>query len=179
MVDSLLKYTFAAVLAWVFCLPACCREFLPSDTTLVFKKMPQDTVVVKKENVKKRENRKRSSSKKKTAAKTKTATAKKRVKSRSDSVRYEEKHYSLGDRVIMKGDSGADVKKLAEIMVKNLYLDENDIPYIKSGRVLYDGALLRAVKLFQKVSGLYDDGIVGTTTIKELRKIHRWRRSPQ
>ena len=179
MVDNLLKYIFAALLVWAFCLPARCREFLPSDTLLVFKKMPQDTVVVKRGNVKKREGKKRSSSKKKTAAKAKVAAAKRRVKGKSDSVRYEEKRYSLGDRVIMKGDSGADVKKLAEIMVKNLYIDEKDIPYTKSGKVLYEGALLRAVKLFQKVSGLYDDGIVGSTTIKELRKIHRWRRSPQ
>ena len=98
-------------------------------------------------------------------------------KKKSDSVVYAEKKIYLGDRVIMRGDSGADVKKLAEIMVKNLFIDEKDVPYTKSGAVLYDGELVRAVRLFQRSSGLYGDGIVGETTIKELRKIHRWRRS--
>ena len=110
---------------------------------------------------------------------TKKPVTQKVVKHKNDSLRYVEKRLSLGDRVIMKGDSGADVKKLAEIMVKNLYMDERAVPYTQGGNVVYEGELLRAVKLFQKVSGLYDDGIVGDATIKELRKIHRWRRSSQ
>ena len=149
---------------------------LQADTLYVFKKMPADTVVAPPEKpVKKKKPAKR-------VAKKKKQTGKKVVKTKStksDSVKYSEKRIYLGDRVIMRGDTGADVKKLAEIMVKNLYIDEKDVPYTKSGSVLYDGELLRAVRLFQKVSGLYGDGIVGETTIKALRKIYRWRRSAQ
>ena len=155
---------------------AFCCDILPCDTTLVFKKMPSDTAVIKKVESPKKRVVKKETVKKSTPRKT-TTESKPKVKGKNDSVVYVEPKYSLGDRVIMRGDSGADVKKLAEIMVKNLYLDEKAVPYTKSGMVLYDGELLRAVKLFQKVSGLYDDGIVGTTTIKELRKIYRWRRT--
>ena len=193
MVVDRLKYLLFVLLLWGVCVPVLCCDAQPADTTFVFKKMPIDTVVVKTVTVKQRRQTKKGAAakkKKKVSAPKKAAagavkdtvvkSAPKRVAKRSnDSVLYEERHYSLGDRVIMRGDSGADVKKLAEIMVKNFYLDENSIPYTKSGKVLYEGELLRAVKLFQKVSGLYDDGIVGTTTIKELRKIHRWRRSSQ
>lgn len=186
-----LKYLFAALLAGASSLPALCCDSLPADSAFVFRKMPVDTVVVKTVTVKKQQTAKRAAAKKKkrkspkakavvNAKDTVAKSVPKRVaEKRNDSVQYEERCYSLGDRIIMKGDSGADVKKLAEIMVKNLYLDENSIPYTRSGKVLYEGELLKAVKLFQKVSGLYDDGIVGTTTIKELRKIHRWRRSSQ
>lgn len=144
---------------------------LSADTVYVFRKMPADTVVAPPE--------KRPA---KRAVKKKKQVVKRVVKAKStknDSVKYSEKRIYLGDRVIMRGDTGADVKKLAEIMVKSLYIDEKDVPYTKGGSVLYDGELLRAVRLFQKVSGLYGDGIVGETTIKALRKIHRWRRSAQ
>lgn len=149
---------------------------LSIDTVFVFKKMPTDTVVVRKKpkpTVKKPSTVKKSVKKK--AAK--SGVKPKRMKQKNDSVKYTPIRYSLGDRVLMRGDSGADVKKLAEIMVKHLYIEETDVPYTAGGQVLYDGELMRAVKLFQKVSGLYDDGIVGTTTIKALRKIHRWRRT--
>ncbi|MBQ8365524.1 MAG: peptidoglycan-binding protein [Bacteroidaceae bacterium] len=144
-------------------------EGVSCDTMFVFKKMPADTVVVKKDA-------KKSVAKKKAA--TKKKAAKKVVKKpKVDSVKFAPVRYSLGDRVIMHGDSGADVKKLAEIMIKHLYMEESAVIYTKDGAVLYDGELVRAVKLFQKVSGLYEDGMVGETTIKALRKIHRWRRT--
>ncbi len=165
MVSSRCKYLLL-VAVWLqplFLLAAV--EGVPCDTMFVFKKMPADTVVVKKDA-------------KKSVAKKKAATKKKTAKKPGvDSVKFAPVRYSLGDRVIMHGDSGADVKKLAEIMVKHLYMEESAVIYTKSGTVLYDGELVRAVKLFQKVSGLYEDGMVGETTIKALRKIHRWRRT--
>ena len=154
------------------------REPMLADTVFVFKKMPADTVVTKKQSKplpkKRRAAAKSGNAKKKVVKK---GVKPKQVKQKNDSVKYTPIRYSLGDRVLMRGDSGADVKKLAEIMVRHLYMEETAVPYTKSGQVLYDGELLRAVKLFQKVSGLYDDGIVGETTIKALRKIHRWRRT--
>ncbi len=165
MVSSRCKYLLL-VAVWLqplFLLAAV--EGMPCDTMFVFKKMPADTVVVKKDA-------------KKSVAKKKVATKKKAAKKPGvDSVKFAHVRYSLGDRVIMHGDSGADVKKLAEIMVKHLYMEESAVIYTKGGTVLYDGELVRAVKLFQKVSGLYEDGMVGETTIKALRKIHRWRRT--
>lgn len=176
MGDKLPRYILAICL--LLLLPAAVDgcEVQPLDTTLVFKKQPATAQPVKIE--KRGDAGKKTVAKKRKKKSEKKTTAAPRVKkSKSDSLCYEPVKYSLGDRVIMRGDTGADVKKLAEIMVKNLYLDEKDIPYTKSGLVLYDGELLRAFKLFQKVSGLYEDGIVGEAAIKELRKIHRWRRT--
>lgn len=106
--------------------------------------------------------------KKKAAKSVKTATVKKRAV-RNDSIDYAPR-YSLGDRVIMRGDSGADVRKVAEILVRNLFIDEKDVPYTVTGEVLFDGELVRALKLFQKVEGLYEDGMVSEPTLKKLRK---------
>ncbi len=181
MVDGVLKYLLVLpALLWLAA-PLSASDYgsLPADTTLVFKKMDATEKPIKAEKPVPAGKKKVAQKKKKNAAKpVKAAKAAPAEKKKNDSVLYDGGvKYSLGDRVIMRGDSGADVKKLAEIMVKNLYLDENSIPYTKSGQVLYDGELLRAVKLFQKVSGLYEDGIVGEAAIKELRKIHRWRRT--
>ena len=111
---------------------------------------------------------KKAVTKKDTAKAVKSSAAKKRSV-RNDSVVYAAR-YSLGDRVIMRGDSGADVRKVAEILVRNLFIDEKDIPYTVTGEVLFDGELVRALKLFQKVEGLYEDGMVGEPTLKRLRK---------
>ena len=83
---------------------------------------------------------------------------------------YSGAKYKLGDRVIMRGDSGADVRSLANILVKRLFLDENDIIFTADGGALYEGAIIKAVRTFQKVAGLYEDGVVATTTLKALRK---------
>ncbi|MBR3611994.1 MAG: hypothetical protein IKL54_01720 [Bacteroidaceae bacterium] len=180
MVENNHRYLLLlALLLSVTMLPAA-EECEPvfADTVFVFRKMPADTVVAKrqpKSSAKKKRTTAKSGSVKKKAVK--KSVKPKQVKQKNDSVKYTPLRYSLGDRVLMRGDSGADVKKLAEIMVRHLYMEETAVPYTKSGQVLYDGELLRAVKLFQKVSGLYDDGIVGETTIKALRKIHRWRRT--
>lgn len=87
-----------------------------------------------------------------------------------DSVRRSPKLYYLGERVIMPGDSGRDVKSVAKILVNKLYMDESLVIYTVDGGVLYDGELIRAVKHFQEFNGMYPDGIVGKETIKALRK---------
>ena len=76
----------------------------------------------------------------------------------------------MGERIIMRGDSGNDVKSVARILVRKLFLDEKEIIYTADGGVLYDGEIVRAVRLFQKVQGMYDDGMVGATTLKALRR---------
>ena len=111
------------------------------------------------------------------AASKKAAKVKKEVKKpvkksekRIDSIRYSAPEYSLGDRVIMQGDSGKDVRTVATILVKKLYMSEDSIIYTNDGGVLYEGELVRAVKYFQRFNGFYEDGIIGPTLIKALRK---------
>ena len=91
-------------------------------------------------------------------------------KSPIDSVQYAPRRYMLGERVIMRGDSGHDVLSVAKILVKKLYLDEADIIYTPDGGAVYDGAMVKAVLLFQKFNDFYEDGIIGRELIKELRK---------
>lgn len=128
---------------------------------------------------KKSRNTPRRVSKKKTVKKQKTKPDESKKdtvvarKSKSGIV-YSGVKYRLGDRVIMRGDSGADVKSLANMLVKKLFLDEKDIIYTADGGVLYDGAIIKAVRSFQKVSGIYEDGMVGTPTLKALRRRNRF-----
>ncbi len=127
-------------------------------------------------DVRKNEKKKPATNKKK---KTTARTSRKRVVAKKDTVvvrktknkiEYTGVKYKLGDRVIMRGDSGADVRSLATMLVKRLFLDENDIIFTQDGGVLYDGAIIKAVRTFQKVSGLHEDGMVGSPTLKALRK---------
>ena len=93
-----------------------------------------------------------------------------KVVERKGTVEYTGRKYRLGERIIMRGDSGSDVKSVARILVRKLFLDEKDIIYTADGGVLYEGEIVRAVRLFQKVHGMYDDGMVGATTLKALRR---------
>ena len=136
-----------------------------SGVALEYKKITGDSLQVRKSRLE--PEKKRSS-----AAKPRN-TAVKRVKAASpkvDSVKYEPRAYRLGERVIMQGDSGRDVRSVADILVKKLYFDEDSIIYTKGGGVLYDGDLVRAVKHFQEFNGFYPDGIIGQELIKALRK---------
>ena len=90
---------------------------------------------------------------------------------RVDSLSYTARRYALGDRVIMRGDTGADVRKLAEILVKNLYVDERLLQYNAAGDVLYEGELVEGVMRFQRVNGLYPDGIVGRELATVLKRL--------
>ena len=83
---------------------------------------------------------------------------------------FESPVYRLGDRIIMRGDSGADVRNVARILVKKIYMDEDSVIYTRNGDVLYEGELVEAVKRFQRLNGFYDDGIIGRDLIKALRK---------
>lgn len=147
---------------------------------VVYSRVQADTLQVRKSKLEQKKSRSaavgkdsvkkvRSSAKKKAAkpAVSKRTTSK---KAKIDSVRYSTVTYRLGDRIIMRGDSGADVRNVARILVRKLYMDEDSIIYTKSGDVLYDGELVKAVKRFQRLNGFYEDGIVSYGLIKALRK---------
>lgn len=87
-----------------------------------------------------------------------------------DSVRFSPEPYLLGERIIMPGDSGRDVRSVAQLLVNKLYIDEADLIYTSDGGVVYRGELVRAVKHFQEFNGFYVDGIIGRDLIKALRK---------
>lgn len=128
---------------------------------------PEDNKKSTKKNKKRVSAKKKAPTKKNMVAKSDTDKVR---KPRKSAVKYSGRRYRLGERVIMQGDSGNDVKSLANILVERLFLDEKDIIYTTDGGVLYEGEIVRAVRIFQKVSGLYDDGMVGTPTLKALRK---------
>ena len=133
-----------------------------------YKKVSGDTVRLRPSVVKKMEkDEKRKAKAEAKAVKPKTPRVK---KSPIDSVQYTPRRYMLGERVIMRGDSGHDVLSVAKILVKKLYLDEADIIYTPDGGAVYDGAMVKAVLLFQKFNDFYEDGIIGRELIKALRK---------
>lgn len=78
--------------------------------------------------------------------------------------------YKLGDRVIVRGDSGRDVRSVANALVKKLYIKPDEvIPTFDNG-ALFDGELYNALLRFQKDKGLPADGNVDKADVKELRK---------
>ena len=133
-----------------------------------YKKVSGDTLRLRPSVVEKMEKEKKRKAKAEAkAAKAKTPRAK---KSPVDSVQYVPRKYTLGERVIMRGDSGHDVLSVAKILVKKLYLDEADIIYTPDGGAVYDGAMVKAILLFQEFNDFYKDGIIGRELIKALRK---------
>ncbi len=78
--------------------------------------------------------------------------------------------YKLGDRIIVRGDSGRDVRSVANALVKKLYINVEDvIPTFDNGALL-DGELYDALLRFQKDKKLPVDGRVTKDVVKELRK---------
>ena len=70
----------------------------------------------------------------------------------------------------MPGDTGHDEKSVANILVKKLYIDSEDvIPTFDRGALL-DGELYNALLRFQSDKGLPVDGRVTKDVVKELRK---------
>ena len=140
------------------------------DGRRVYRKSSGDSVRLRVDTLKKKKTEKK---------KKKSYSAVRKGKSKSvkrdslgvDSLRYSQKQYAFGDRIIMRGDSGRDVRKLAEILINNLYIEDRQILYTPTGDVLYDGELLKAVKRFQEYNGFYPDGIVGFKLIKVLKKL--------
>lgn len=124
----------------------------------------------KKKKTKSVKGKKKSKSKVKTKAKKKGSSSVKRGGAKVDSLVYEPVRHSLGDRVIMLGDSGRDVRSVARILVKKLYMTEDSIIYTQDGGVRYEGDMVRAIKHFQEFNGFYPDGIIGHDLIKALRK---------
>ena len=103
---------------------------------------------------------------KKTYAKIMQANHRARVKAARELARK----YKLGDRVILRGDSGRDVRSVANILVKKLYIKAEDIVATFDNGALYDGALYKAVLRFQKDKGFSQDGVIDKELVKELRK---------
>lgn len=148
------------------------QSFIKDETILdvprSYKRVSGDSVRLRPSVVERME--KEAKKKAKVEAK-KEKTRKPRVKkSPVDSVRYAPRSYTLGERVIMPGDSGRDVLSVAKILVKKIYLDEADIIYTSDGGAVYDGAMIKAILLFQEFNGFYKDGIIGHELIKALRK---------
>lgn len=71
--------------------------------------------------------------------------------------------YSLGDRAIKSGVYGADVNKLANLLVAKYYLKKSNI-IKKSNYALYDANMATAVKHFQQDAGIPTTGVVDNTT---------------
>ena len=137
-----------------------------------YRRVSGDSARVRASKVEKKSTKGKYKGKGKAAAKKKVAPQKSVQEKplRIDSVMYKPIRYSLGDRVIMPGDCGHDVRTVAEILVKKLYMDEKLLIYADDGAVLYDGELVDALKRFQEFNGLYPDGIIGTYVIKALRR---------
>lgn len=152
----------------------------PKESVVVeYRRVKEDTLRVRKSKLLPKKKRKSSAAvsdsvkgknKKKTSKKTVAGKRSKNKVQKTDSVMFESPVYRLGDRIIMRGDSGADVRNVARILVKKIYMDEDSIIYTRNGDVLYEGELVEAVKRFQRLNGFYDDGIIGRDLIKALRK---------
>lgn len=167
---------FFLLLLSVLLVPQCAdAQFLPGKdgkkgVAMEYRKVSGDSVRLRKSKVVKKKKRSAAKGDKK---KSKKAVAKKSArvkKNKVDSVAYKPMKYSLGDRVIIPGDSGHDVRSVADILVKKLYMDEALIKYTEDGGVVYEGELVRALKFFQEFNGLYPDGIIGSDVIKALKK---------
>ena len=91
-------------------------------------------------------------------------------RARKQAARELARRYKLGDRVIVRGDSGRDVRSVANALVKKLYIKAEDvIPTFDNGALL-DGELYNALLRFQKEKGLPVDGKVDKAVVKELRR---------
>ncbi len=91
-------------------------------------------------------------------------------RARVNAARELARRYKLGDRVIVRGDSGRDVRSVANALVKKLYINAEDvIPTFDRGALL-DGELYNALLRFQSDKGLPVDGRVTKDVVKELRK---------
>ena len=78
--------------------------------------------------------------------------------------------YKLGERLIIRGDSGRDVKSVADALLKKHYIKAEDVIPTFGGGVLYNAALYNAVIRFQKDRGLPETGVIDKRVVKELRK---------
>lgn len=91
-------------------------------------------------------------------------------RARKKTARELARKYRLGDRIIVRGDSGRDVRSVANALVKKLYIKPEGIIKTYDGGALFDGELYNALLRFQKDKGLPVNGKVTTEVVKELRK---------
>ena len=177
MIDFFLRVFFLLVLS-VLWQPVCAQSVSGDAGKVVssqkYRKVSGEEVRLRedkkeKEKAGKKKKTKSVKGKKKSKPKAKTK-AKKKGGAKVDSLAYEPVRHSLGDRVIMLGDSGCDVRSVARILVKKLYMTEDSIIYTQDGGVRYEGDMVRAIKHFQEFNGFYPDGIIGHDLIKALRK---------
>ena len=181
MIDFFLRVFFLLVLS-VLWQPVCAQSVSGDAGKVVssqkYRKVSGEEVRLredKKEKEKAEKKKKAKSVKGKKKGKSKRGVSSgsrsgKRAAAKVDSLAYEQVRYSLGDRVIMVGDSGRDVRSVARILVKKLYMTEDSIIYTQDGGVRYEGDMVRAIKHFQEFNGFYPDGIIGHDLIKALRK---------
>ena len=106
----------------------------------------------------------------KMAQKTLTGIMQANERNRRAAARELARKYKLGDRVIVRGDSGRDVRSLANALVKKLYINADDVITTFDNGALLDGKLYNALLRFQRDNGLPADGRVTTEVVKELRK---------
>ena len=91
-------------------------------------------------------------------------------RARRNAARELARRYKLGDRIILRGDSGRDVRSVANALVKKLYIKPEDVMPTFDGGALLDGALFDALLRFQKDKRLPIDGKVSKDVVKELRR---------
>ena len=91
-------------------------------------------------------------------------------RARQKAARELARRYKLGDRIIVRGDSGRDVRSVANALVKKLYIKAEDVTPTFDGGALLDGALYDALLRFQKDKRLPVDGKVSKEVVKELRR---------
>ncbi|MBQ2127496.1 MAG: hypothetical protein II198_07540 [Bacteroidaceae bacterium] len=91
-------------------------------------------------------------------------------RARKKAARELARKYKLGDRIIVRGDSGRDVRSVANALVKKLYITPDKITLTYDNGALLDGALYNALLRFQKDKGLPVNGKVTKEVVKELRK---------
>ena len=91
-------------------------------------------------------------------------------RARKKAARELARKYKLGDRIIVRGDSGRDVRSVANALVKKLYISPDKITPTFDNGALLDGALYNALLRFQKDKGLPVNGKVTKEVVKELRK---------
>ena len=178
MIDFFLRVFFLLVLS-VLWQPVCAQSVSDDAGKVVnsqkYKKVSGSEVRLREDKKEKEPGAKKKKEKRKKKGKSKRGASSesrsgKRVAAKVDSLAYEQVRYSLGDRVIMVGDSGRDVRSVARILVKKLYMTEDSVIYTQDGGVRYEGDSVRAIKHFQEFNGFYPDGIIGHDLIKALRK---------
>ncbi len=75
----------------------------------------------------------------------------------------------MGSRTLSLNTYGADVKALADLLVKHKYIEKTSVATNYLGYVVFDSEIRNAVRTFQKDAGIAQDGIAGSSTIAKLQ----------